>query len=77
MLSVMMRISLVLAVACSASAETVARNYCAQFSASEANKTTGYFAMQIYGGVASYTYDLDLTNFKTSCDISTDGMVNI
>ena len=33
--------------------------------------------MQIYGGVATYSYNLDLTNFNTKCDISTKGMVNI
>ena len=71
----MMKILLVLAVARVASAQ-VATNYCAQFTAAEANKTTGYFAMQIYGGVASYTYNLDLTNFKTSCDIITEGLVS-
>lgn len=73
----MMRIPLILAVACVTSAELVATNYCAQFSPSEANKTTGYFAMQIYGGVATYSYNLDLTNFNTKCEIASKGMVNI
>lgn len=77
MLPVIMRLPLVLALASVASVVQGASNYCAEFSAAEANKTTGYFAMQIDGGVASYTYNLDMTNFKTVCDISTLGMVNI
>lgn len=74
---VMMRLPLVLALACLASVVQGASNYCAEFTAAEANKTTGYFAMQIDGGVASYTYNIDMTNFKTVCDISKLGMVNI
>ena len=74
---VMMRLSGVLALASVASVVHGASNYCAEFTAAEANQTTGYFAMQIDGGVASYTYNIDMTNFKTVCDISKLGMVNI
>jgi hypothetical protein len=52
--------------------QRAASNYCAQIVASEANQTVGYVAMQIYSGVASYSYSLDLSKsmIKTTCDLS-------
>lgn len=56
--------------------ENTATNYCAQISASEANQTVGYFAMQINSGMASYTFSLDLSQFQIkTCDMS-NGLVN-
>lgn len=51
-------------------------DYCAQIVDSEANGAVGYFAMQIFEGVATYSYQLDLSNFKIkTCDLS-NGLVS-
>jgi hypothetical protein len=60
---------------CLVSGREVSSNYCAEISSSDANLAVGYFAMQIYSGMASYTYSLDISKFSiTSCDLS-DGLV--
>jgi hypothetical protein len=52
-----------------------ARNYCAQIVGSEADGAVGHFAMQISEGTATYSYELDLSNFKTTCKLE-NGLVS-
>lgn len=56
-----------------------ATNYCAQIVASEANQAVGYFAMTINQGMATYNFNLDLSNFNlaptATCDL-TQGLVS-
>jgi hypothetical protein len=52
-----------------------ASNYCAQIVGTEAGGAVGYFAMQIFEGTATYSYQLDLSSFTTSCKLD-DGLVS-
>jgi hypothetical protein len=52
-----------------------ARNYCAQIVGSEADGAVGYFAMQIFEGTATYSFQLDLSNFVTTCNLE-NGLVS-
>ena len=48
----------------------VSQNFCAEFKAIEAGGATGYFAAIIDESTAKYTYDLELSQLSTSCDLS-------
>jgi len=47
-----------------------AQQYCASFNPATASDVSGYVAMQITDGSASYGIYLDMTNFATTCDLS-------
>ena len=70
----MMSFLLLLSTTCLVSSNTAApqaSNFCAVIKAGSANQAVGYFSMQIYAGMASYAYNLDLTNFGIkTCDLS-------
>lgn len=51
-------------------ADQQVNNFCASIMASEAQGAVGSVSTQIYAGQASYTYNLDLTNLNTQCDLS-------
>lgn len=51
-------------------------NYCAEIVGTEANGAVGYFAMQIFEGSATYSYQLDLSSFTLkSCNLD-NGLVS-
>ena len=51
-------------------------NYCAEIASRDTNGSMGYFSIQIFRGVASYSYNLDLSNLnKEVCDWS-QGLVS-
>ena len=59
----------------SSSAVDEESNYCAQIVGTEAGGAVGYFAMQIFEGTATYSYQLDLSSFTTTCKLD-DGLVS-
>ena len=78
-MSVMMKsVCAALALLCLARGDVLpaVTNYCAQIVAGEANQAIGYFSMQIYGGMANYNFNLDLSNFNIkSCNLA-NGLVS-
>ena len=54
----------------------VAKNFCAEITSKAASKAVGQFSMQIYQGMASYSFSLDLSSFSLkTCNLS-NGLVS-
>ena len=54
----------------------VAKNFCAEITSKSANKAVGHFAMQIYQGMATYSFNLDLSSFSLKTCNLTNGLVS-